>query len=104
MSTARLRILFVNHTGSFSGAENAMLRLLEALPDDCERAVACPASGDLKRELEERGIRQWDLRGMEASLGKNPVNTARGIADLVRSGLALRRVARRFGASVIHAN
>jgi len=35
-----VRILFLNHTASRSGAENAMLRLLEAIPREHELAVA----------------------------------------------------------------
>jgi glycosyltransferase involved in cell wall biosynthesis len=99
-----LRILFVNHTGARSGAENAMLRLLEHLPPQHERAVACPPEGGLKASLRERGLAQYDIPGTEVSLALHPVRTTRGLLALVRSALAVRRVARRFGADVIHAN
>jgi glycosyltransferase involved in cell wall biosynthesis len=99
-----LRILFANHTGSRSGAENAMLRLLEGLPPEHARAVACPADGGLKSALRERGIDQFDLPGAELSINLRPVQTARGLLRLLRSALSLRRTARRFGADVIHAN
>jgi glycosyltransferase involved in cell wall biosynthesis len=99
-----MRILFLNHTGSRSGAENAMLRLLAGIPPKHERAVACPPEGGLKLALEQRGIEQFDLPGTDISLQLHPVKTVRGLAALVASGLALRRIARRYGADVIHAN
>jgi L-malate glycosyltransferase len=99
-----LRILFANHTGSRSGAENAMLRLLEALPAEHARAVACPPDGGLKAALRERGIDQYDLPGAELSINLRPAQTARGLLRLLRSAISLRRTARRFGADVVHAN
>jgi L-malate glycosyltransferase len=99
-----MRILFVNHTGSRSGAENAMLRLLDGIGPEHERAVACPPDGGLKSALEQRGFEQLDLPGSEISLQLHPVKTLRGLASLLRSGLALRMIARRWGADVIHAN
>jgi L-malate glycosyltransferase len=99
-----VRILFVNHTGARSGAENAMLRLLEALPPEYERAVACPPAGGLKDALRQRGIGQYDLTGTEVSLSLHPVRTVRGLARLLRSALSLRATARAFRADVIHAN
>jgi L-malate glycosyltransferase len=99
-----VRLLFVNHTGARSGAENAMLRLLEALPPEYERAVACPPAGGLKEALGERGIEQHDLTGTEVSVSLHPVRTAGGLARLLRSALSLRATARGFHADVIHAN
>lgn len=99
-----MRILFVNHTGSCSGAENAMLRLLEGLPAEHARAVACPAEGPLKPMLLERGYGQMDMFGTDLSFGLHPTRTVRGSADLVHSAWSLRAIARRFGADVIHAN
>jgi glycosyltransferase involved in cell wall biosynthesis len=81
-----------------------MLRLLEALPSQHARAVACPAQGGLKAALRERGIEQRDLPGAELSINLRPVQTARGLVRLLRSALSLRRTARRFGADLIHAN
>ena len=99
-----MRILFANHTGAVSGAENAMLRLLDHLPAEHERAVACPSDGPLQPILAQRGIAQYGIDGTDVSLSIRPVQTTRGLLRLVRSGFALRRAARSFGADVIHAN
>jgi glycosyltransferase involved in cell wall biosynthesis len=99
-----VRILFLNHTGSRSGAENAMLRLLATIPPEHPRAVACPGDGGLKAALEERGVDHFDLPGTDISLNIHPLQTSRGLAQLLASGLSLWRTAHRFGADVIHAN
>jgi glycosyltransferase involved in cell wall biosynthesis len=99
-----VRILFLNHTGGRSGAENAMLRLLEGLPPEHPRAVACPSNGALARALKERGIRQFELSGTALSFSLHPVKTPLGLFALLRSALALRAAARRYQADVIHAN
>jgi L-malate glycosyltransferase len=99
-----LRILFVNHTGSASGAENAMLRLLAALPPEHERAVVCPPGGALAQTLQDRGVRRFDLAGTRLSFALHPLRTALDLARLARSALAVARAARAFQADVIHAN
>lgn len=99
-----MRILFVNHTGSRSGAENAMTRLLTGLPPEHQRAVACPPQGGLALELDELGVRRFELTGTDASFALDPVQTPLALADLLRSALEVRRISRRFAADVIHAN
>lgn len=99
-----MRILFANHTGHRSGAENAMLRLLTAMPPEHSRAVACPPEGGLKEELVRLGIPQYDLAASELSLNLHPLETAVGLRELFGSALDLRRKARVFRADVIHAN
>jgi glycosyltransferase involved in cell wall biosynthesis len=99
-----VRILFVNHTGACSGAENAMLVLLEHLPAEHERAVACPPGGNLETKLIDRGIAHYPITGTDVSLALHPVRTARGLASIVHSAFDVLRVARRFEADVIHAN
>lgn len=99
-----MRILFVNHTGRCSGAENAMLRLLESLSDDHARAVACPLDGGLKEAVLARGVPQFDLMGTELSFSLHPVRTPLAFARLVQSALSIVRCARHFRADVVHAN
>lgn len=104
MTETGLRILFVNHTGSGSGAENAMLRLLDSLPAGDVRAVACPLRGPLSGTVRERGYRQFDLPGTDVSLALHPLRTPLGLLSLLRSAVTLRRITRRFEAEVVHAN
>jgi glycosyltransferase involved in cell wall biosynthesis len=99
-----LRILFLSHTGARSGAENALLRLLQGLPREHTLVVACPSDGTLKSQLREAGIEQLDLAGTDLSLALHPVHTARGLLRLLHSALSLRALARRFRADLIHAN
>lgn len=99
-----MRILFVNHTGANSGAENAMIRLLKALPAEHARAVACPPNGPLKQRLQAMGFEQHDLPGTDASFALDPVETPRSLLALLRSARSLRRSARAYGTDVIHAN
>ena len=98
-----MRILFVNHTADQSGAENALLRLLDALPPEHERSVALPR-GPFWTELEQRGYARHALPGTDVSFQLHPVHTPVGLARLAASSVALLRAARRSGAQVIHAN
>jgi glycosyltransferase involved in cell wall biosynthesis len=98
------RVLFLSHTGAQSGAENAMLRLLDAIPAQRERAVACPPGGRLEASLQLRGFRQHPLPGTDISLRLRPVPTVNGVVQIVRSAVALRRIAARERPDVIHAN
>jgi glycosyltransferase involved in cell wall biosynthesis len=81
-----------------------MLRLLEGLPPEHARAVACPPRGQLAQALADRGIRQFALSGTALSFSLHPVKTPLGVIALIRSAIRLKAVARRFGADVIHAN
>src|SRR3954447_3698972 len=100
----RLRVLFVSHTGEFSGAEASMLRLLDALPPDVERAVACPPDGRLAAAVAQRGIEHRPIRGTAVSFRLHPRWTAVGLADLGRSVTELRAHVRRWRPDVLHAN
>lgn len=98
-----LRILFVNHTASQSGAENALLRLLDALPAEHERSVALPR-GPFWTELERRGQTLHALPGTNLSFSLHPIHTPLGLARLAASSLAVVRAVRRSRAQVIHGN
>ena len=100
----RLRVLFVNHTSDFSGAEVAMLRLVASLPASVEAAVACPPEGRLAEVLDARGVERHALPGTALSFRLHPVDTPRRVADLARSTRIVGTLARRVGADVIHAN
>jgi glycosyltransferase involved in cell wall biosynthesis len=99
-----MRILFVNHTAASSGAELALMRLVEALRAEHPVAVACPAAGPLAEEADAAGIERFAVPAFEASLRVHAVQTPLGLARLGRGGITLARVARRFDADLIHAN
>jgi glycosyltransferase involved in cell wall biosynthesis len=94
----------VNHTGDFSGAEAALMRLLDGLPASVERAVACPADGPLAAALDAAGVERLDLPGTDLSFRLHPARTPAGAAALVASARVLARHQRRWRADVIHAN
>ncbi len=99
-----LRVLFVNHTSEYSGAEIAMLRLLDCLPEDVQAAVACPPEGRLVEALEEHGVEHIAIPGSDVSFRLHPATTAPGLVAMCRSMFALKNVSRRWGADVVHAN
>ena len=98
-----MKVLYLNHTSQISGAEHALLALLKRLPDDIDPAVAC-SEGPLAQEVRELGIPVMPVGGTSGSLKLHPVYTPRAMADVVGSAVALSRLARRFGADVVHAN
>jgi glycosyltransferase involved in cell wall biosynthesis len=104
MKDADMRVLMVNHTGNFSGAEVALLRLIDGLDGGCECAVACPASGPLPDRLRAAGIEQHEITGTDASLHLHAVKTPKALAMLIRSAREVRTIANEIDPDVIHAN
>jgi glycosyltransferase involved in cell wall biosynthesis len=99
-----MKILFVNHTAAASGAELALMRLIEALRAEHTVALACPSGGPLADRADAAGIRRFGVPPFEASLRPHPLQTPVGVARLGAGGVALAREARRFGADLVHAN
>jgi D-inositol-3-phosphate glycosyltransferase len=99
-----MRILFANHTGSVSGAERALLRLLRRLAREHDVRVACPSNAPLASAVDELGIEHAPIPAFEASFRPHPVHTPAGMARLLGGGAALARSARRFRADVVYAN
>ncbi|MBJ7599781.1 MAG: hypothetical protein DLM67_09780 [Candidatus Nephthysia bennettiae] len=98
-----MKVLYVNHTATVSGAERSLLGLLRHLPAGVEPVVACPM-GPLAAAVRGLGIQVEKLSGTSASLRLHPVHTSRGVAEIVWSGLQLGRIARRHGARLVHCN
>jgi len=99
-----MRILFVNHTAASSGAELALMRLIEGLRDEHSVGLACPAEGPLTEQADAAGLERFVVPAFEASLRPHPLQTPIGVARLGASGVVLARLARRFGADLVHAN
>jgi glycosyltransferase involved in cell wall biosynthesis len=99
-----MRIVFVTHTGAWSGAEAALMRLLSSLRAEHEIAVACPPSGAFAAEMDRAGIERLALPAVEVSFRLDPIQTTRGVAQLGAAGVALAHAARRFNADIMHAS
>ena len=99
-----MRILLANHTGYWSGAEVALIRLAAGLSNDHPIAVACPTQGRLATAVAEAGIRHIPLPPTDVSLRPHPLLTPVGVGQLMVAGAALRVAAARHAADVIHAN
>lgn len=98
-----MRVLYVNQTSQVSGAERSLLALLDNLPDDVDPIAAVPG-GQLADLLAERGIDCRPIVGTQASFRLHPLHTSRGLLEIGRSALEVRRIAAAVGADVIHAN
>jgi len=95
-------VLLAWHTGQVSGAELTVLELLERLGDEVRPVVACPP-GALAKRVQGLGVAQVDVLGTSGSLRLHPVRTPRALAELSAFGVALRRIAARVGADLVHA-
>jgi glycosyltransferase involved in cell wall biosynthesis len=98
-----MRVLYVNQTGQMSGAERSLMSLLAGLGDEVEPVVACP-DGELATAVEAAGIRREPIAGTQASFRLHPLHTARGLLELGRSALGVRRLVARLRPDLVHAN
>jgi glycosyltransferase involved in cell wall biosynthesis len=98
-----IRVLYVDHTASISGAERSLLTVLSALPDEVDPTLASP-SGPLAERAAALGVPTREIAGTEASLRVTSPATAGAVVDMGRSALQLARIARSSGADVLHAN
>lgn len=98
-----MRALYVNHTGEVSGGERSLLALLSALPADVEPLLATPP-GPLAQAAAAAGVETVPVTGTAGSLRLHPLHTPRAVLELVAAGTQVRRLARRRGAEIVHAN
>jgi glycosyltransferase involved in cell wall biosynthesis len=98
-----VRVLYVNHTATVSGAERSLLGLLRNLPRGLEPVLACP-EGPLTAAARGIGVEVAKLEGTSASLRLHPLHTSRGVAQIAWSSYQLGRIRRRTGADLVHCN
>jgi glycosyltransferase involved in cell wall biosynthesis len=98
-----MKVLFVNHTSIVSGAEHSLLTLIGGLSPEVVAGLACP-EGPLAEMAREREIEVHLVRGTTGSLRLHPWHTSVAVSEIALSGVQVARVARRTGASVLHAN
>ena len=99
-----MRILFTNHTSSWSGAEVSLIRVLEGLRDEHDLSVACPDGGPLTEAVERAGAKWLPIPSVDVSLRPHPVHTTAGLIRMRAAGVALGQAAEQCRAQVIHAN
>jgi glycosyltransferase involved in cell wall biosynthesis len=100
-----MRVLYLNHTGEMSGAERALMDLLEVLPrDQFDPLVACPTTGRLSESVARLGIPVVGVPEVRISFRLHPWRTGQGLAQLMSSAMGLAGLARRHSAGLIHAN
>lgn len=98
-----MRVLYVNHTSVVSGAEESLLVLLRSLSGQVEASVACP-QGQLADLVRAAGISSYPIPGTDLSARLHPVHTTREIGKTVTAARAVRSLARRLKADLVHAN
>jgi glycosyltransferase involved in cell wall biosynthesis len=98
-----MKVLYVSHTSLMSGAEGALLDLLDALPDNISPVVACPP-GPLSDALDSRDVEVMHLPEISGSFRLDLIQTPRTVLQLLTAGLALHRIVRAVAPDVVHAN
>ncbi len=98
-----MRVLYVNQTAQVSGAERSLLALLDGLDGKVERFLACPP-GELSEEARAVGAEVVPIAGTQASFRLHPLHTSRGLIEIARSALQVRRLASRIAPDLVHAN
>jgi glycosyltransferase involved in cell wall biosynthesis len=98
-----VKVLYADHTTRVSGAQRSLLELLRGLPADVEPVLASPP-GPLRDAAAAAGIEHVPIRATAGSLKLHPLHTVRAVAELTAIAGQLRRLARRLGADVVHAN
>jgi glycosyltransferase involved in cell wall biosynthesis len=98
-----MRVLHVSHTATISGGEHSLLTLLAGMPSEIEVGVACP-DGPLAEAVRDLGLPVYLIPATTASFRLHPVRTPRATLEMGGAALAVTRIARQEGATVLHAN
>ncbi len=98
-----MRVLYVNQTAQMSGAERSLMTLLSSLKGRLDPVVACP-DGELAEAVRGEGIETAPIVGTGASFRLHPVHTGRGLAEMARSSLQVRRLVAGLEPDLVHAN
>lgn len=100
-----IRVAYVNHTGSVSGAEVVLLNMVRGLDRTLYEPVAiCPRNGDLARLLEAEGIPCKDLPAVQARFTWRPERLWKAVATLTRAIAVLRITLAQVQPGIVHAN
>jgi glycosyltransferase involved in cell wall biosynthesis len=98
-----LKVLYVEHTSLISGAEGALLDLLEALPSTVVPTLTCPP-GPLAEVVRAMGVDVVEFSGVSGGLRLHPRHTLRTVRQILSSARVLRRTVAATEADIVHAN
>ncbi len=99
-----MRVLYLNHTAEMGGGERSLLNLLAVLPSALSPTVACPGNGPLASALLDLHVPVTSMPAINGSLRLHPLHSARALVAIAHAALAVQQIARRTGASLVHAN
>jgi L-malate glycosyltransferase len=98
-----VRVLYLSHTAHVSGGERSLLDLVGALGTRVQPTVATP-EGELSAALERRRLAVRTIPGTDGSLRPHPLHTPKTFGELAHAAWSVRRIARRDGVDLVHAN
>jgi len=98
-----MKVLYVNHTATISGAERSLLSLLDALPDSVQPLLATPP-GALREAVRDLGIPTTGIVATAGSLRVHPLHTPRALVEMGVASVQVGRAAHHQGAELVHAN
>jgi glycosyltransferase involved in cell wall biosynthesis len=98
-----MRVLYVEHTSLISGGQRSLLDLIGSVFDAVQAEIAIPP-GPLAELAESMGMAPRRIHPAVVSFRLDPIETPRGLAEMLLSGRDVWRVARRVKPDVLHAN
>ncbi len=104
-ASAKVRILYVNHTGHVSGAEKVLLSILQGL--DRTRFtpwLLCPAGGELAAEAQALGVELIPLPPVGAQFTWRPDRVIQSVISIFKPVMGIRKQIRSVAPDFIHAN
>ena len=100
-----IRVAYVNHTGSVSGAEKVLIDMVRTLDRArYEPCVICPAEGDLTRLLKEHGVVCVPSPPVHARFASHPAQLWMAARSLAKAVFALRKTLSSVDPDIVHAN
>lgn len=101
----KMRIVYVNHTGNVSGAEQVLLEILRGLDrSQYEPYVLCPAEGRLAAEIKAEDVPCRWLPPVNSRFALRPDRVLRSVWHFWKAIAATRRHVRELEPGLVHAN